>query len=500
MGGTRLARVSLAEPPPPGERRRAVARGAVINSGFLVALGGLNLVKAFIAASFLTQSEYGVWSVIVLAIAFTTVIKMVAVGDKYIQQDEEDQTVAFQKSFTLELISAAILVVISLVTAPLLVLIYGESELLVPAMVLSVMLLGLALQSPIWVFYRRMDFMRQRLYMAVDPVVGFVVTIALAVAGLGYWALVIGAITGSLVGGLFATLNAPIPLKLRYDGATMRTYLSFSVPLMIAAGSGMLIAQLSVLTGELALGLAGAGAIGLSGQFSNWADRADAVVTQAMYPAICRVRDRRELLQEAFTKSNRLALMWGFPFGIALALFAHDLTAHVLGPGWESAAGLLSVFGLVAAFNHMGFNWSAFFRARGETRPIAVVNVAALVVFCATAIPLLFASGLEGYAIGFAVMTATSLALRFYYLGKLFPAFQMARHMAQAIAPTVPAVASVLVLRTLTPGEGSGELALVELVTYAAVTVVATLAFERALLREVFSYVRPAPPLETGIP
>ena len=486
--------------PPPGERRRAVARGAVINSGFLVALAALNMLKAFIAASFLTTEEFGVWSVIVLAIAFTAVIKAVAVGDKYIQQEEEDQVVAFQKSFTLELISAAILVAISLVTAPLLVLIYGESELLAPAMVLSVMLIGLALQSPIWVFYRRMDFLRQRLYMSIDPVVGFVVTIALAVAGLGYWALVIGAVAGSLVGGLAATLNSPIPLRFRYDRETMRTYVSFSMPLIIAAGSGMLIAQLSVLVGDWALGLAGVGIIGLAGQFSTWADRVDAVVTQTMYPAICRVAEQRDLLQEAFEKSNRLALMWGFPFGVALSLFASDVTTHVLGDGWEDAAGLLAVFGLIAAFNHVGFNWSAFFRARAETRPVAVVNVVALLVFCAVAVPLLFTDGLDGYAIGMVAMTVASLAMRFYYLGRLFPAFQVIWHLTKAIAPTVPAVAAVLLLRAAAPGDGSAELALVELGTYVVVTVIATLWFERALLREVFSYVRPAPPLETGLP
>ena len=33
-----------------------------------------------------------------------------------------------------------------------------------------------------------MEFVRQRLLQAVDPIVGFVVAVALAVAGAGYWA------------------------------------------------------------------------------------------------------------------------------------------------------------------------------------------------------------------------------------------------------------------------------------------------------------------------
>jgi hypothetical protein len=41
---------------------------------------------------------------------------------------------------------------------------------------------AMVLQAPLWVFYRRMDFVQQRLIQAVDPVVGFVVAVALAFA------------------------------------------------------------------------------------------------------------------------------------------------------------------------------------------------------------------------------------------------------------------------------------------------------------------------------
>ena len=43
------------------------------------------------------------------------------------------------------------------------------------------------------------------------------------------------------------------------------------------------------------------------------------------------VRDRTDLLFETFVKSNRLALMWGMPFGVGLALFAADLIDFVIG-------------------------------------------------------------------------------------------------------------------------------------------------------------------------
>jgi PST family polysaccharide transporter len=213
-------------------------------------------------------------------------------------------------------------------------------------------------------------------------------------------------------------------------------------------------------------------------------------VTSTLYPAICAVRERADLLQEAFVKSNRLALMWGVPFGVGLALFAPDLVEFVIGSNWQPAVILMQIFGGIAAINHIGFNWSAFYRARGETRPMAVSAVIAMVLFVAVALPLLVSDGLRGFGIGMAVAAAGSLAVRTWYLTRLFQGFAMLAHSLRAIAPTIPAAAAVLIVRALDEGSRSGGLAAGELALYLVVTVVATMVLERPLLREVAGYIR----------
>jgi O-antigen/teichoic acid export membrane protein len=451
-------------------------------------------VRGFVLAALLTTTDYGVWGVTLITMTLVSQLQQIGIGDRYIQQDDPDQEAAFQKAFTLELASAGAMMLVCALLAPLLALLYDETELIAPMLVLSLILPGLALQSPVWVFYRRMDFFRQRILTAIDPVVGFVVTIALAIAGAGYWSLIVGMVAGSWAGGAVAVLKREYPLRLRFDSATLREYVSFSWPLIVAAAAGLGIAQISVYVGDLALGLAGAGAIGLAATFSAYTDRVDAVVTQAIYPAICRVTERRELLFEAFVKSNRLALMWGVPFGIALSLFASDLIEFGIGDRWSDALILLQVFGVTAAVNHIGFNWTAFYRANGQTKPIAIVTVLALVVFCVTSVPLIFSDGLDGFAIGIACMTAVALVARFYYLAKLFPALSILRHVVRAIAPTIPAAGAVLLLRVAGDADRSLDLALFELAVYIAVTAVMTWLLERPLLREAGSYLRKPKP------
>lgn len=479
--------------------RRHTARGTMINGAFSVSLNLLGVVKGFLVAAFLTTGEYGVWGILLVSLGTLLWLKQVGISDRYIQQDEPDQALAFQKAFTLEVMLTGIFVVLLALAVPLVALVYGHEELLAPGIVVALMLPATALQAPVWVFYRKMDFLRQRSLQAIDPVVAFVVTVALAIAGAGYWSLVIGAFAGAWTGAVVSMLASPYPLRLRYDAGTMREYVDFSWPLVISGASGIVIAQGSVMLGERELGLAGAGAITLAATIAIYAERVDEIVTSTMYPAICAVKDRRDLLFESFVKSNRLALMWGVPFGIGLALFAPDLVEFGIGEQWEPAVLLLQVFGINAAIYQLGFNWDSFYYARGQTRPLAVVSLVTMLGFLAAVVPLLLTEGLSGYAIGMAVMSLVGLAARSFYLRRLFPGFAMLRHAARSIVPTIPAAAAVLLLRLAEGSERSLPIALGELVLFAAVTVAATAYIERPLIRELAGYLRNSPPTEPGV-
>jgi O-antigen/teichoic acid export membrane protein len=417
----------------------------------------------------------------VLAAALGTLLwlKQVGIGDKYVQQTEADQERAFHVAFTLELALSGVFLLIVLAAVPLMALVYGESELLAPGFALSLAVVGAALQTPIWPYYRSMDFVKQRMLQAVDPLLGFVVTVALAVAGAGYWSLVVGILAGSFGGAAAAVAFSPYPLRLRWERGALREYASFSWPLLAASFAGIVIAQSATLVAELSVGLEGVGAVALATSIVAYTGRVDQIVTQTLYPAICRVVERRAALVEAFVKSNRLALSFGLPFGVGLALFAEPLIDHVLGEQWRPALGIVTAFALMAGADQLAFNWTAFYRAIGETRPMAVVSGVSAVVFVAVAIPLLLAEGLDGLAIGMAVTTAVSLALRAFYVRRLFPEIALGRLALRAAVPAAVGAAAVL---------AAGAPPLVELVAYVALVGVATWVMQGGLLREALGY------------
>src|ERR687896_767731 len=271
--------------------------------------------------------------------------------------------------------------------APALAAVYDDDRLLPLTLAVSYLPLAFALQAPQWIFFGRMDYVRLRTLQAIVPLGTVAVTVPLLLAGVGVWALVIGPACGNALAVVAALLASPYRLALRPDREAARRYLRFSWPIFVSAVAALLVAQGQVAVFGLDQGLAAAGWITLAATLTRYVDRADQILATTVYPAIVRVRDRRDVLAEAFVKSNRLALMWAFPFGAGLALFGADLVRFVLGDEWDGAVVLLGGLAIAVAVQQLGYNWFTFYRARGEPWPQAVESGAFAGAFAAFAVP-----------------------------------------------------------------------------------------------------------------
>jgi PST family polysaccharide transporter len=468
--------------------RAHAARGVIINSTFDIGLSLLALLRGFILAALLTRADYGVWGVLAVSLGVLARLKYVGISDKYVQQEEPDQEAAFQKAFTAELLTTLVAMVPVAAALPVVAVVYGHWKLVPPGLALLTVMLASALQSPMWIPYREMNFVRQRLLAAVEPLVGFVVAVGLALAGAGYWAFAIAVVAGAWAAALAAIASSPYRLRLRLERSSLKVYVAFSAPLFVATVCNVVLANSAALASNADLGLAGVGAVALAANITAFTSRLDDLVSGTLYPAICAIQHRLDLLRESFVKSNRIALMWAMPFGCGLALFAGDLVHFVVGEKWHPAIILLQITGIVAAVGHIGFNWDDYFRARSRTIPVAVASIAATVTFVAVGVPLVFAAGLRGLAIGIAAQTAVHLLVRAWYLTRLFDGFVFVRHAMRAMVPAVPAVALVLIVRALETGPRTLALAVGELAGYVLVSAAATWLIEGQLIREAAGY------------
>src|SRR5688572_22045435 len=133
--GTRNTAVS--GEPPIGNLRVRAARGTIINSAFQITLAVLGLLRQLFVAAFLTQEEFGLWGIMLATLTTLLFLKQVGIADKYIQQTEPDQELAFQKAFTLELGLTFAYFLLCSIALPLFALAYGQTDIILPGFVLA---------------------------------------------------------------------------------------------------------------------------------------------------------------------------------------------------------------------------------------------------------------------------------------------------------------------------------------------------------------------------
>jgi len=479
-------------PFPRAELRRRTLRGAVVTGGFLALIDGLVLVQGLVVTRLLGPRQIGLYGVVSTTVISLIALKRVGIDEAFVQQSEADQEREFQYAFTLELGLSVAMALAILALSPLVATVYREHRLFGLMASLAYLPLAFALQSPLWVFFRRMDFRRQRSLQAIQPVVGFLVTVPLAAAtGLGVWSLVIGQVAGYVVAVAAAVAVSPYRLALRYDRHVAARYLRFSAPILLAVIAAMVIAQGQVLAIKLHDGLAGAGFITLAVTLTRYIDRADQIVTATIYPAICAIQGQRRALQELYLKSNRATLMWVLPYAAGIVLFAPDLVHFVLGQDWKPAVVLLQGLALVGVLTQLGFNWFSFFRAHGQTGPPAVEALVSAGAFLVLGLTGLVLDGFAGFGIGRVGAALIALGVRSVYVRRLLPDVRLRQLIGPTVIPISLACLVVLALRLALWG-GARPLvqAIAELALFVAIYSVLALRRERALMVELLGALR----------
>jgi O-antigen/teichoic acid export membrane protein len=331
-----------------------------------------------------------------------------------------------------------------------------------------------------------MDFARLRVVQAIDPVLGTIVAVGLAIAGFGAWSIVLGILAGAWATALVAVVLCPFRMRPRFDREALRRYARISVSLWFAAVAAALVALGLMVLAQRSIDGRAVAAVTLASNITFFAARLDQAVSTVLYPAIAAAQDRPGVLRETFGKANRVGLAWAVPVACGLVVFAPQLIPAVYGDEWRSAVGVVQWFAVSVAVAHVGGNWWQYELVGGSARPLAVNAVAAIVLFLLVQVPAILIWGLDGLAISMVVQALGQLVVRTVYVRRRFGSWSPVRLTIRSLVPVLPATAVGVVLSTL-------DVPLVpELAVFALLLLAGTYLFERALVREIGGYLRGA--------
>jgi len=316
-------------------------------------------------------------------------------------------TITYDQTSTLFWINLAvggILATLCGLAAPVLVRFYGEPRLFGIAIVIGLGFVfnGAAIQHRA-LLQRAMRFRALAAIDIVSLVVSIVLAIGAAVAGAGYWAIVVMTVGLPAAGGVGAWMAARwIPGPPR-RGTGVRSMIWYGGAITL----NNIIVYIAYNADKVLLGrFWGAEALGIYGrayQLINIpTENLNASVGLVAFPALSRMQDDPARLRDYFLKGYGFFQCLVIPIAAGCFLFADDIVRVFLGPKWSEAAIIFRLLSpTIVAFAVINpLAWIMF--AAGHTvRALKMALVVVAVV--ATGYGLGLRAGPSGVALGFSV-------------------------------------------------------------------------------------------------
>lgn len=245
---------------------------------------------------------------------------------------------------TISTLSSLILTSIGLVAAPWFASAMGEPQAtgVVQLMMASVLINGLV-ATPAALMQREFKQSRRMVIDQVNMWAGALISIGLAVAGMGAMSLAIGRVAGSVLAAILFLWWSPLPLRFGWSGEYLGRLLRFGLPL---AGASMVV-FISGYADQLVVGhTLGPTQLGfyvLAVNLASWPLSMFSAPLRAVAPAIfARLQNDPELRRNTFRTTARLLGAASFPCCLVLAGAALPVISFVYGRQWTESAGPLA--------------------------------------------------------------------------------------------------------------------------------------------------------------
>lgn len=308
----------------------------------------LVLISTVVLARLLTPAEFGVVALALTFMVFLDTVKDLGLGQALIVAPDDQIEERAQTAFGWSLMVGAGLSLVTLAISPLASAFFGAPGL---GALLAVLGLNFFLRSIGVTHYalarRALDFRSRTMAELADATVRGIGSIALALAGLGAWALVLGYLMGT--SALVATIwwRVSFRPRLRLQRTHLRELLTFGGMLTVVDIGHALAHEIDYLFIARVLGVGQLGLYSVGFRLPELLIVNLAIVAgTVLFPAYALLDPAR--LREAFLVSLRYTALLVFPVAVGLVLLARPVVLTLFGERWEDAIPVMQVLAIYA--------------------------------------------------------------------------------------------------------------------------------------------------------
>jgi lipopolysaccharide exporter len=417
------------QPPPPespdygGQLDREGLKSATLSGARWVGVSRivaevLALATTVVLARLVSPAEYGIAVIVLILPMLATILTFEGFG-AFLIVTRSCTRKQVGSAVLLSIASGVLLTAVVFFLSPLVAEpIFGAGTSELAQMCAPIFLIASFGSVPRALLQRRLDWKWINLTEIIQLILVSAASLALAFAGLGSEALILGQVIGAI--GVTAVLLAVAPSgPPRWDRAAARSIVKFGAPAAVAGLSATLQRNVTFL---VLGGRVGAGQVGLYWRAYQlgveYQSKISLITYRVAKPVLTRA-ERLEDLRELRTRMLRINTTLIFPLLALLIVLAPDVVPWIYGEDWSGAVAPTQVLAVAGLWTVLLAGIDPALMAVGRPGALAIFNVA-MVVATGTIAWFTAPMGITAVAVGMAVcQLVLLLAAQFFLLRPL---------------------------------------------------------------------------------
>lgn len=379
----------------------------------------IQFTTSIILARLVAPSEYGLIAMLTIFIAIAQSFVDSGFSSALVQKNNRTE-IDFSTVFYFNIAISLLVYIVLFISAPYIALFYKEPllELVCKWMGLSLIIQGLSVVQ-IAKLTVLLDFKTQAKASLIAVAISGLLGVCLAYYGYGIWALVVQLLLNNLLNTFFLWIFAKWVPKLVFSLHSLKTLFSFGSKLLLSGLLHTIYINLYSLVIGRKYSANDVGYFNQSSQFARFPSVSlMAIISRAIYPIQCEIKDENDLLYSSFIQYLRMSCYIIFPIMIGIAVVAEPLISVLLTDKWLPMSDLLSVLCVAYMWNPIMVLNNQILNVRGRSdyflKSEIIKKIAGIFILLIT-IPF----GLTIMCIGIFVYSIFDMIIIIYYSKKV---------------------------------------------------------------------------------
>lgn len=303
----------------------------------------------------LTPADYGLLAMATVFVSFLAMFSELGLGAAVVQKADVDEQL-LRRAFGVILIIHFSLAALLMLSAPLIGAFYDEPRVIPVIRVLSLqfVLAGFAV-IPDAQLQRRMEFRNRSLLDLSGAIVASVITLAMALAGAGVWALVAGSTLSQIVKTIGINWLSPFRHWPDFSLKGMSSLLRFGGHFTAIQVIWMFLSQVDTLICAKLLGKEVVGFYSVAMHLASLpSQRISGLVNQVAFPTFSRMQNDLPRVGANVLMGIRVLSFFAFPVLWGMSSIAPEIVAVILGAKWTPSIIPLQVLALIMPLRMVG--------------------------------------------------------------------------------------------------------------------------------------------------